>query len=492
MAISADEHEALAAQLAERDAQLAERDAQLAECEAQIAELKEQLATALQAIATLTQQQKRNSTNSHLPPSSDGPGATARGVRKSKKKKSKRKRGGQKGRRGAHRQLLPVEQVHEFVDLFPAACEGCARPLPRAADIDARRYQRLELLLAGVQVTEWRRHAVTCTCGHETRAPYDADEIPASPFGPRLVSVVATLTGAYHLSRRRAQLLLRELFGIEISLGAISQMEARMSKSLVSAVEEARADVVSANVKHTDATSWLLAGVTMSMWVLSTQLTSYFRIFKDGCRATIESTFKDDEGRFVGILNSDRASVFGFWVMALRQICWAHLLRKFVSFSERDGPVGRFGRELLDHARIVFDYWRGFCDGELTRAGLQNWMDQPRRRFEALLERAAACGLEGLSGSCADMLVHREALWTFVDVEGVEPTNNLAERDLRELVIWRKRCFGSQSLRGLRFVERVMTVVQTLRKRGRGVLDYLERTVAASFVGAPVPSLLGA
>ena len=485
MAVSADEHEALIAQLAERDAQLAE-------CEAQIAELKEQLATALQAIATLTQQQKQNSTNSHLPPSSDGPGATARGVRKSKKKKSKRKRGGQKGHRGAHRQLLPAEQVHEVVDLFPAACEGCARALPKVADIDARRYQRLELLLAGPHVTEWRRHAVTCTCGHETRAPYDVHVIPASPFGPRLVSVVATLTGAYHLSRRRAQLLLHELFGIEISLGAISQMEARMSKSLVSAVEEARADVVFANVKHTDATSWLLAGVTMSMWVLSTRLTSYFRIFKDGCRATIESMFKDDLGRFVGILNSDRASVFGFWVMAHRQICWAHLLRKFVSFSERDGPMDRFGRELLDHARIVFDYWHGFCDGKLSREGLQMWMDPLRRSFEALLKRAAASGYAGLSGSCADVLKHREALWTFVDVEGVDPTNNLAERDLRELVIWRKRCFGSQSLRGLRFVERMMTVVQTLRKRGRGVLDFLEHTVAASFAGMPAPSLLGA
>src|SRR5690606_15326902 len=215
-------------------------------------------------------------------------------------------------------------------------------------------------------------------------------------------------------------------------------------------------------------------------------------IFKDGCRATIESMFKDDEGRLVGIMTSDRASVFGFWRMGLRQMCWAHLLRKFVSFSERDGPVGTFGRELLDYAALTFDYWRGFCDGKLTREKLEIWMHRIRRGFEATLERAAASGLDHLSGSCADMLAHREALRTFVDVEGVEPTNNLAERDLRELVIWRKRCFGSQSLRGLRFVERVMTVVQTLRKRGRGVLDFLERTVAASFAGTPKPSLLGA
>lgn len=217
--------------------------------------------------------------------------------------------------------------------------------------------------------------------------------------------------------------------------------------------------------------------------------TSVFRIFVDGRRATIERMFADAFGRLFGVLVSDRASVFGFWAMALRQICWSHLLRKFVSFSERDGPVGTFGRELLDYAGLVFEYWHGFEQGKLSRKELKVWMAPVRRRFEATLERVVAADLDECSGSCADILAHKAALWTFVDVPGVDPTDNLAERDLRALVIWRKLCFGSQSERGLRFVERIMTVAHTLRKRGRDVLAFLERTVAAHRAGTPVPRL---
>ncbi len=485
MAVGADEYAELGAELAEVRTQLAESDAR-------IAELEEQLATALAAIERLTEEVNRNSTNSHLPPSSDGPGAVSRGVRRPKTKKSKRKRGGQKGRRGAHRELLSADRVDEVVDVFPAACEACARPLSRDPEVDARRYQQIDLLLAGPHVTEWRRHEVQCVCGHCTRASYDASQIPTSPFGPRLVSIVAALTGVYHLSRRRVQMLLHEFFGIDVSLGVISKMEARMSLALQSATGEAHDDVVAAMVKHADATSWLLAGVTMSLWTLSTKLTTVFRIFTDGRRSTIEQMFKNPFGRLFGILVSDRASVFGFWAMALRQVCWAHLLRKFVSFSQRDGPVGTFGRELLDYAALVFEYWRGFEEGKLSRDELKAWMAPVRKRFEATLERIVAAELDDCSGSCGDILAHKAALWTFVDIPGVDPTNNLAERDLRALVIWRKLCFGSQSERGLRFVERVMTVAHTLRKRGRAMLDFFERTVAAHVAGEPMPRLLPA
>lgn len=479
----------LAVQLAERDTELAERDAELAERDVRIAALEEKLATALGTIARLTEQSGRNSTNSNLPPSSDGPGAASRGVRRPKKNKSGRKRGGQKGRRGAHRELLPAACIDEVIDIFPEACDACTRLLPNVIDDDPRRFQQVDLRLTGRHLVEWRLHTVCCCCGHWTRAPYDVSQIPASPFGPGLVSRTATLTGVYHLSRRRVQLLLWEFFEIKVSLGAISKMEARMSDALASATGEVHDEVVAAMVKHADATTWLMAGLTMSLWTLSTEYASFYRIFKDGRRSTIESTFKDAFGRFTGILVSDRASVFGFWVMALRQICWAHLLRKFVSFAQRDGPAGTFGKELLDCAAVVFEYWRGFVDGILSRAELRTWMLPVQRRFEATLQRVVDAKFGDFSGSCADMLAHKNALWTFVDVPGVDPTNNLAERDLRSLVIWRKQCFGSQSERGLRFVERVMSVAHTLRKRGRAVLEFFERTFAARLAGIATPRL---
>ena len=291
-------------------AELDEVKAELKEAKATIQQLKELQAAALATIERLTEELKKNSSNSHRPPSSDGPGAASRGVRSSKKSKSKRKRGGQKGRRGARRQLLSPQDVDVVIDVFPEACEGCARSLPQILDVAPRRYQCVDLLEGGRQVTEWRRHAVTCRCGRSTLAPYDRQQVPASPFGPRLVSVAAALTGVYHLSRRNTQSLLREVFGIRVSLGALSRMEARVSEALAAPSKEAHDDVLSAAVKHTDATTWLFAGLTMSLWTLSTSLTTVFRIFEDGARSTIEGMFGDDNGTQTGIMVSDRASVF--------------------------------------------------------------------------------------------------------------------------------------------------------------------------------------
>jgi transposase len=178
--------------------------------------------------------------------------------------------------------------------------------------------------------------------------------------------------------------------------------------------------------------------------------------------------------------------------MAHRQVCHAHLLRKYVAFSERDGPAGAIGRELLELIALMFEYWHGFKDGHLTRQELQFWMRPIQRDIERALERGAAADIARLSGSCADVLAHKGALWTFVEHEGVEPTNNHAELELRDFVLWRKRSFGSQSDRGERFAERVMTAVRTARKQGKDVLDFLIRSVTAHDCGTPPPRLIAA
>jgi transposase len=473
----------LEAAVAERDAKLAERDAKLAELTAVVGKQSAQ-------IERLTELLNRNSKNSHLPPSSDGPGSGAGGGSASSRRlPSGRKRGGQKGHRGSYRELLSVDCVDTVVDLFPDVCLGCACQLPRIVDIAACRYQQLELRDHRPHVTEWRRHEVHCErCGSSTTAAYDSAKIPSSAFGPCLTAVVAMLTGAYHLSRRKTQSLLSELFGISVSLGAISAMEKRASEALKSAHAEALREVQYAGVKHTDATSWTRGGKLMSLWTLASTAATVYQIFADGCRDTIVSMF----GPRLGILVSDRATVFGFWVMALRQICHAHLLRKFVAFSERAGPAGALGRELLQLTALMFEYWHGFKDGLLTRQELQLWLAPVQRDLERLLERGAHADIERMSGSCADILAHRDALWTFVTHEGVEPTNNHGELQLRDFVLWRKRSFGSQSERGERFAERVMTAVRTARKQGKDVLDFLVRSVTAHIAGATPPRLLGA
>ncbi len=196
------------AKLAEQGAQLAEQSAQLAEQSAQLAEQEAKIAALTAQVAKLTEVLSRNSSNSHLPPSSDGPGAGSGGATK-RRGKSKRARGGQKGHRGNHRALLSPEHVDTFIDLFPPVCLGCAHALPRKVDVSACRYQQLELRDHRPHVMEWRRHEVDCElCGASTRAEYDRTQLPSSAFGPCLTAVVAMLTGAYHLSRRKTQKLL--------------------------------------------------------------------------------------------------------------------------------------------------------------------------------------------------------------------------------------------------------------------------------------------
>jgi transposase len=480
----ASEVEQLRAVLAARDAELAARDAELAIERARRAELEAQVAKLTEALSALQEQVGRNSSNSNKPPSSDGPGVST-----VKKKPKGGRRGGQKGHRGSHRFLVPAEQVHTFVELFACRCENCWEPLPKTHDPLARRYQYTELEPLAARVTEYRRHAVVCPhCKHKTRAAYDPEVIPRFAFGPRVMAVVSMLTGVYHLSRRETVHLLWELLGVRMSLGTVSAIEKRMAEATKSAVDEVLEQARKSAIKHADGTSWLRAGVMLSLWVLCTTAVTVFKILDDGKGDTLRGKLF---GRARGILVSDRATALKFWVMKRRQVCWAHLTRKFVSFSERDGPAGKLGKELLEYTSLLFDYWSRFRGGQLSRATLVERVAPVRSQVEVLLERGMAANVRGLSGSCEDILEHRDALWTFVEHEGVEPTNNHAERELRGFVLWRRRSFGSQSERGDRFAERLMTIAHTARKQGRDVLAFLTACVSRS-AGTPAPSLLAA
>lgn len=469
--------------IAELEAALTAKDARIAEQDARIAEQDARIEALMRQVAELTERLGRNSGNSNKPPSSDSPGERA--GRKGKSGKGGR-RGGQPGHRGSRRELLPAEHVDDVVDFFPDHCEHCSHSLPRTPDPHAKRYQFTELPSFEPHTTEFRRHKVVCLCcGKATRAAYDAQKFPSSPFGPRLMSAVALLTGVYHVSRRRAVELLSDLVGVRISLGAVSAVEERVSDAVAPAVEEVHEHVVRAAVKHTDGTTWFQAGVMMSLWTIATACATVFKIVSNGRSETLKPLY----GKLRGILVSDRATALNFWAMDRRQICWAHLLRRFVAFEERDGKAGEYGRELLQYTCILFEYWTGFREGALSREELRTWMAPVRKQFEVLLQRVVDAQLAEVSGSCADMLAHRAALWNFIEHEGVDPTNNHAERELRAFVLWRRRSFGTQSARGNRFAERLMTIAHTARKQGKNVLELLTACCVARLDGSDCPSL---
>ena len=465
-----------------RDDRIAELEAELAAKDARIAGLEKQL-------AELAVKLGRNSSNSHLPPSSDSPDERRRRRNQAKKEKQRRKRGGQQGHAGAHRELLPPDKVNKFVDVFPPECGNCWKPLPRVADPSATRHQQTEVPPIQPYTTEWRRHQVTCPCcGYRTRAAYDRDQIPSSPFGPRLMAIMALLTGVYHLGRRRAVEMLSDIVGVRVSLGALSAVEQRVSDAVQPCVDEAWQRVHAAEVKHTDGTTWSQAGVTMALWTIAAAGVTVFKILADSAKQTLRPLY----GALTGILVSDRAKALNFWVMARRQICWAHLLRKFILFSERAGPSGKFGRQLLDYTGLLFEYWHDYKRGKLDRATFVAWMQPVQQQIEAVLAQAVAANIAAVSGSCADILEHKAALWTFVTEAGVEPTNNHAEREVRAFVLWRKRSFGTQSARGNTFAENLMTVAHTARKQQRNVLTFLTDCCEAASDEALPPSLFSA
>jgi transposase len=302
------------------------------------------------------------------------------------------------------------------------------------------------------------------------------------------MAIMALVVGIYHLSRRKAAGLLSDLLGVWVSLGALSAVEARVSDAVRPAVEEAWDRVSHAKVKNTDGTSWVQGGVALSLWTLASKAATVFKIVANSAKQTLRPLY----GRLHGILVSDRAKALNFWAMERRQICWSHLIRKFVSFSERDGPAGELGRQLLDYAGILFEYWHDYKDGKLSREKLVAWTAPVREQVEAVLQRAVDANLKGVSGSCADILLHKAALWTFLEHEGVPPTNNHAEQEIRAFVMWRKRSFGTQSERGNLFAERLMTVGHTARKQKRNVLAFLTACCQAQLNGAPAPSLFEA
>ena len=302
------------------------------------------------------------------------------------------------------------------------------------------------------------------------------------------MALIGMLTGVYKLSRREAGRLLGDVLGVDISLGTLSEAEGDVSESVAVPVEEARVYASEQSSKNVDATGWRQAGEARTLWTIATPLVTVFGIVADASRAGLRGLFASVRG----ILITDRGSQFGFWAMDKRQICWAHLIRKFASFAERSGPAGQLGEQLLFWSQAMM-HWHMIRDGTMSPLRFRRLMTsiQPIQPIvEGLLNRGVRLDARGVSGSCEDILDHKLALWTFVDHEGIEPTNNHAERELRGFVLWRKKCFGSQSARGNRFAARIMTVAHSLRKQRRHVLEYLTDACRAMLAGRPAPSLL--
>jgi transposase len=456
----------LEARLERAEAMIAERDAEILRLRARVAELEAKLG--------------QNSSNSHKPPSSDPPGT------RPPKPPRGGKRGGQPGHKPQPRVMLPPEKVTEHTTCVPHECEHCgSRNVEPNGTVHT--HQVLDIPVPKPECHQIDRHAVECQdCGEVTVPPLPPG-VPTHIFGARLLALIAFLAGA-KISRRRIQEILREVHGVPASLGAISEAEARASAAIEGATDEALDHVRAEAVKHVDATSWRFCGALCTLWTIATKLVTVFAITADGTKERIEQLL----GTLHGFLVTDRGTTFGFWAMELRQVCWAHLVRKFVSYNERNDEGAKLGQHLLLFAQYMLARWHRVRDGTLSRKRFKAEMAPVRVAIVNLLRQGEALGLRGMSGSCRDILLHEAALFTFIDLPGIDPTNNAAERALRDFVLWRKVSNGSQSERGVLFAQRIMTVFQTLRQQRRSVFAFLVEACHATQHRLNTPSLLPA
>jgi transposase len=439
-----------------------------------------------------------SSKNSSSPPSSDPPGFE----KKPPKQKSGKKRGAQPGHKGNSRDLYPIEECSEVIDHHPGKCASCGEPLS-GSDTNPYRHQIVEIPPILPIVIEHRLHQLTCTgCGTKTRARLPEDVNP-SGYGVRLVALVALLSGVYRNSQRMVQSAMEEVFGVELSLGTVNKLRQEASNAVASSVMQAKLYIQSSNIVGADETSFNQGNIDgfnpeqrkAWLWVAVTPLVTFFEIALTRCTQGAKNLLGEN---FRGILNSDRHGAYNWVDLEKRQLCWAHLKREFIKISERPGVSAQLGTALVKQQEKLFELWHRVRDGTLSRCDFVELVQEIRSKINGTLQEADQYSigtrektpLAKTVRTCRQLLKVEPAMWLFVTSEGVEPTNNAAERAIRPAVIWRRTSFGSQSSAGSNFVARMLTVVTTLKSQKRNVLEFMTQAVVAARGGNTPPSLL--
>ena len=451
---------------------VAQQQQHLAQLHAQVAELEGRL--------------NQHSQNSSKPPSSDPPSAPPRPSRPPRG----RARGGQAGHPRHLRPDPDPDYIDSVCDHYPTCCPQCQDTLPTTLrDACAvRTHYVWELPVVRPHVTAHHYHTVCCPgCGDLVTAERPP-EVPPGSFGPQVAATVAMLHGRYRLSDREIPALLDDLFGLPISLGSVVDLQQTVSVALAPVYTAIQQVVQQQAHVHMDETGWKEARQRRWLWVVVSTVATLFHVAASRSGKVISTVL--GEG-YAGRITSDRHKAYRRLPCDRRQLCWAHLIRNLQAFVERKGSLGVWATDILAQSTIMFALWHAFQTGRIDRAELVASMQPVQAIVRALLEQGQR-RYDQAEGWSAEVLALWPALWLFVTQEGVEPTNNAAERALRPAVLWRKGCFGAQSAAGNTFVERILTVSATCGQQNRPLRPFLTEAVAAHWAGQPAPMLLPA
>jgi len=410
-------------------------------------------------IVDLEARVQQRSHNSDRPPSSDPP------------YEKRPARAGPHGKPGAkpghpgHQQALLAPT--EVIEVKPAAC-ACGQ----TACLDTSPYythQVIELPEIQMIVRHFVLYEAYCPqCGKVTKAQVPPEA--AAGQGPRLTALIGELSGSQRSSRSAVQEFCRSVLGVPLSRGTIQRAVDRVSEAITPHYEAIAQRARSAAVNYVDETAWYQHGVLAWLWVMVNPTVAFFMVHASRSKAAFEALVK----RWAGILVSDGYGVYCQWVQA-RQTCLAHLIRRARGLAERKDPeLAGFGRRVMaELQRLV--HW---AHAPPTAGEVQTWYMRMVHLLTQHRER------QDEAGTFARTL-EREmgALWTFVVEEGVDPTNNRAERALRFAVLWRRMMQGTYNEKGDRWVERLLSLRETCRLRGSPTFPVLVEAVTCSFNG---------
>lgn len=438
----------------------------------------EQIASLTAQVAELERKLGKDSTNSSKPPSTSHPHDKP----PSSKPKSGRKRGGQTGHDKHERELILTEQCNEVVPCVPTECRRCGKELS-GFDADPIRHQVWELPEIQPIVTEFQQHRIVCSCGCSTCGELP-NGVPTGQAGPRLIAFTALLMACFRQSKRRAAQFLSMILNQPASTGWMVLLQNRAAEAVKPAYDELAEHLAEQTVLNIDESPTMEGQAKAWVWTFVAVSFTFFACRTSRAGEVVKGLLGED---YAGVIQCDRARMY--WAFGRLQWCWAHLKRDFQSLI--DDPCGtkkRLGHELMKPTNELFALWKNVRDGTMSRRSFRRQMQPIRQHVDALLLRGYYNALT--HNFCKELVEHGEYLWTFIDVEGVEPTNNAAEQALRHSVIWRKLSFGTQSASGSRFVERLLTVIETCRRQGRNVFSWLVEAVQVRLNQQPASSLV--
>ncbi len=462
----------------------------------QVADLTKQVAEQAKRLADLERQlamRQQHSTTTSTPPSSDGLAGQQR-IR-GRREKRRRKPGGQPGHPGFCRPLVPADRVQAIVDLQPDTCRHCQHRLrSRDAVGEPRRHQVTELPPIEAHVTEYRCPRRVCPVCHQTTLARVPDDL-VGQCGPRLTALMAYGTVVCRAPRLVVQRRLEGALQIPISLGSTQAAWEETSAAVAAPSAALQAALAQAPVLNADETGHRTTGATRWLWAFVARTFVVYRIALSRDAAVLTAM---GGPTFAGILGSDRLPSDLTYGVGQRQCCWAHVTRNLLSARDvaTTPSAKRFCREALGLQRRLFRLWHRFRGDPTVRAGplsrqpLIARMRPVEQAFFRLGDRHVNAPTQDVRNLARALFVHHAHFFTFVHEDGVDPTNNAAERALRTAVQWRKIMVGTRSDEGERAVERLLTIVRTCQLQQLNALMYLTAALTAHRRRQAVASLL--